>query len=129
MKQLLPIAFVVSGLTACSSAAIPDAGYCPPGQEMYMPQLCKMNDPCNIGNSIHIGAWCTQNGNQCAQYNLTCGIDADPVEGSNFCVKLCAKNADCGENACCTGDPLGVHPADQRACVPTSCPNPICDGG
>ncbi len=126
---LLALLLLLPFTWACSSADLPpDAGYCPPGQMRPIPSLCYHNDPCNSGNSLHIGAWCTQGGNQCAQYGLVCGIDADPVEGQNFCVLLCYKNADCAEDACCTADPKNGHNS-QRACVPTSCPNDICDGG
>ena len=132
MKSLLRIAVVLSGLAglaACtSSMPYVDAGYCPPGDSMYNPNLCKDNDPCNTGNSLHVGAWCSPSGGQCVQYGLTCGIDADPVEGEYFCVKLCTLNSECGENACCTGDPMDEHQG-QRACVPNVCPNKFCDGG
>jgi hypothetical protein len=119
-------------MLACSSSdpvdAGYDAGYCPPGQGMNMPQLCKDNDPCNIGNELGVGAWCSPAGNQCAKYSLTCGIDADPKEGSYFCVKLCTLNSECGTGACCTGDPLNEN-GGQRACVPNICPDKFCDGG
>jgi len=126
-RTLLLALFCVS---ACSTADPPaDAGYCPPEQLRPIPTLCYPNDPCNTGNSIHIGAYCTQGGNQCIQYGLVCGLDADPVEGKDFCVMLCARDADCGEGACCTADPKNVHPTSQRACIPLSCPNKVCDGG
>ncbi len=121
-------------LAACSSNTPSDggydAGYCPPEDLMSMPEICNPNNPCNTGNNIHIGAWCTQNGGQCAQYGLICGIDADPVEGETFCIQLCTLNSDCGDggDACCTADPENLHQG-QRACVPNSCPNKVCDGG
>jgi hypothetical protein len=106
-----------------------DAGYCPPGQAMPMPELCGLNnDPCNSGNSLHIGAWCTYQGGQCAQYGLVCAFDADQAEGENFCLSLCTLNSECGENACCSGDPKNPE-RGQRACVPNSCPDKVCDGG
>jgi len=134
MKIAPFVTVVLFGLSACSSADPADggydAGYCPPGQSMPMPELCGLNnDPCNSGNNLHIGAWCTQNGRQCAQYGLVCGIDADTVEGENFCIKLCAHDSDCGENACCSADPKNLHPSSQRACVPNSCPTKVCDLG
>jgi hypothetical protein len=122
-------------LAACTSGVcadcVYDAGYCPPEQRMPMPQICYPNNPCNTGNNLHIGAYCTQNGGQCAQYGLICGLDADSMEGKDFCILLCSHDADCGDggDACCTGDPKNLHPSSQRACVPNSCPNKVCDGG
>jgi len=132
MKSALTFAVLLSGLVGCSAHAVdpPDAGYCPPGQAKPMPELCGLNnDPCNSGNNLGVGAWCTYQGGQCAKYGLICGIDADAVEGENFCLVLCSHDSDCGENACCSGDPKNLHPQSQRACVPNSCPTKVCDGG
>ena len=71
------------------------------------------------GNSKNVGAYCTQHGGQCQQYGLSCSIDLDP-RGGNFCILvLCGTDADCGENACCTGDPM--NPQSERACIPVLC--------
>ena len=73
--------------------------------------------PGYTGNSKHVGAYCTPNGGECQKYSLSCAVDLDP-RGNKFCILLpCHTHADCGENACCTGDPGNpVH-----ACVPIAC--------
>jgi hypothetical protein len=72
------------------------------------------------GNSKFVGAYCTQNGGQCAQYGVVtvqCSIDLDP-SGSNFCILIgCSADSDCGEDACCTG--RAGNPV--HACVPNGC--------
>lgn len=76
------------------------------------------------GNSKHVGAYCRANEGQCSKFggNTYCATDLDP-RGNNFCILLnCTTHADCGEGACCTGDPgNSVH-----ACVPAAC---VADAG
>lgn len=67
---------------------------------------------CATGNTMHIGAFCTKGGNECAQYDLACAIDLDP-RGQAFCFRLgCSKDSDCGDHACCF---------DHTACLPEGC--------
>jgi hypothetical protein len=84
------------------------------------PGVC-LPDPTQTGNSMNVGAYCTRGGHECAQYNhgpsFACAIDLDPQNGDNLCVKLfCSTSADCGEQACCTGNGSPV-----MACVPLGC--------
>jgi hypothetical protein len=86
------------------------------------PGVC-FPDPTQTGNSMNIGAYCTQGGHECGQYHngLTCAIDVDPM-GGNFCIKIgfCQQASDCGEEACCTG--RAGNPI--HACVPKQCVAP-----
>jgi hypothetical protein len=75
---------------------------------------------CATGNSKNVGAYCTKGGGQCSAYStgVACAIDLS-TSGANFCILLgCHQNADCGEQACCTGDPTGPP---IYACVPLTC--------
>ncbi len=77
------------------------------------------------GNSLHVGAYCTQGGGQCLLYspNLICSLDVDPAQMSPWCLLQCTTNADCAEDACCHPDTQ--HHTSAKGCVPLGCP----DGG
>lgn len=95
-----------------SNPTTPDSGPHP------TPGAC-MPDPTGTGNSKNVGAYCTNGGEQCRQYDFAsfCSIDLDS-EGSNFCIHIgCRDHDTCGEEACCTGRPGNpIH-----ACVPKQC--------
>lgn len=71
------------------------------------------------GNSLGIGAYCTQGGGQCGS-NLFCAADAN--QPYNFCILLgCTANTDCAEDACC------VAQQGLQVCVPVGCvPGNVC---
>ena len=110
---VIPLFVVV----ACSNGSSSSAGPVSDASEDPDASLICTPGPGYSGNSKHVGAYCTPNGGECAKYSLLCSIDLDP-RGNKFCIFLpCHSHADCGENACCTGDPgNSVH-----ACVPVAC--------
>jgi hypothetical protein len=76
------------------------------------------------GNAKNVGAYCSPNAGQCSTYpgaaTLLCSADVAPPGSppGDFCVLVgCTTSADCGEDACCTGD----TPTSPKACVPIGC--------
>jgi hypothetical protein len=127
---LIAISLAMSLACACSSSGSTDAGEADAGGTAdagvcdSTPGMC-CPLPCARGNSLHVGAYCTLNGGQCAQYGdglLACSLDLSPSQGGNFCVRIgCASDSSCGAEACCY---------QQQACVPLGCGcPPIPDGG
>ena len=89
-----------------------DAGTCTPA-------------PGYLGNSKHVGAFCSQGGGQCAQWGEFCSIDVDPAQGDYWCLLQCTTGADCGEEACCHVDTQTAG-SGLMACVPICC---VADAG
>jgi hypothetical protein len=82
--------------------------------------------PGALGNSIRVGQYCTYKGDQCAEnprgMARDCALDYDSRAG-NFCMRiLCSKSSECGEGACCYGEPGSLG----KACIPSGC---VTDGG
>lgn len=110
---IVAIFLLLAACTTSSSPATSDAG-----ADTSSPGVCPP-PPGASGNSKNVGAYCTPNGGECTKYSasLRCSIDLDP-RGDKFCILLgCQSHGECGELACCTGDPGNpVH-----ACVPLEC--------
>jgi hypothetical protein len=85
--------------------------------------------PCNTGNELGVGRYCTRGGGQCTQNiraglpAVICSADVETAQPSGWCLKPCANNAGCGSGAVCTGDERG------RGCVPVACAPSSDDGG
>jgi hypothetical protein len=77
------------------------------------PAAC--GNPGDQGNSMGVGRYCTAGGGECrgtqSQY---CAVDFQQGVPA-ICSKPCSTNADCGENAICSGSGL------ERGCEPTAC--------
>jgi hypothetical protein len=74
--------------------------------------------PCDEGNNLGVGRYCTKNGGQCGSNNnafVFCTVDVDPTAEA-FCTGPCGSDAECGQNAFCDGSG-----GAQRGCVPASC--------
>lgn len=135
--RVLSIFFTVGLIWACSSSStdpVKPAGDA--GKDSGPPTpvgSCTPNEA-STGNSQHVGAFCTKGGGECADLGtLLCAIDFDE-RGGAYCIKVnCNTDADCGEAACCQGDP---SKSAIKACVPLqcvtdagSCPAPVADAG
>jgi hypothetical protein len=117
---------LLASLTACGSSSSVTSGDPPTSIDPATPSpgACRPGVDAT-GNALHVGAFCSPGGSQCDAYHnasLRCAQDLDP-RGGRFCLLLgCKSHADCGPDACCTGDPgASVH-----ACVPSQC---VGDGG
>ncbi len=124
----LRVIAVAAALVACGGSgggvadAGPDGGDAGP-QGTASPGVCNPT-PGQTGNSIHVGAYCTPGGGQCAQYGpaSACSIDLSS-DGNDACITIgCHANGDCAEDACCTGNGGPVN-----ACVSLGCL--VSDGG
>ncbi|MBL8679746.1 MAG: hypothetical protein JNK05_11300 [Myxococcales bacterium] len=86
--------------------------------------------PCNTGNELGVGRYCTRGGDQCLinQRNrlpaFLCSADFDSTQTTGWCIRPCSDDSACGSGARCVGDARG------RGCVPIACvgPEPT-DGG
>jgi hypothetical protein len=86
--------------------------------------------PCNTGNELGVGRYCTRGGDQCLinQRNrlpaFLCSADFEMGQTTGWCIRPCSDDAACGSGARCVGDSRG------RGCVPIACigPEPA-DGG
>lgn len=85
--------------------------------------------PCNTGNELGVGRYCTRGGNECLinQRNrlpaFLCSADFDSTQTTGWCIRPCSDDATCGSGARCVGDARG------RGCVPIACVGPDPDAG
>jgi hypothetical protein len=78
--------------------------------------------PCDQGNNLGIGRFCTANGGQCGSNNngfIFCTLTFDPQAPDGFCTGPCGSDADCGSNAFCDSNGSGSNA--QKGCVPMDC--------
>ena len=73
--------------------------------------------PCDEGNSLGVGKFCTKGGGECAKNEtyVFCTADFDATAPDAFCTGPCGSDADCGPEAYC--DDQG----GQSGCVPAAC--------
>jgi hypothetical protein len=77
------------------------------------------NGPCELGNSLGVGRYCTAGGGECNKNDapfIFCTVDYEPTAGVQYCTGPCTKDTDCGENAYCSGSGQG-----GRGCEPMIC--------
>ena len=86
------------------------------------------SDPCNLGNDLGVGRYCTEGHSECnanAAPFLFCTKDYEPDDPASYCTGPCSGDNDCGSNAYCSGSGHG-----GRGCVPMACGGvPSIDGG
>lgn len=75
---------------------------------------------CNVGNNLGVGRFCTGGNGECnanpAPF-LFCTDDYEPDgTGKGFCTGACGSDADCGDDAFCSGSGMG-----SKGCVPATC--------
>lgn len=72
--------------------------------------------PCNTGNELGVGRYCTAGGNQCRgnRSAIFCTQDFDRT-AVGFCTKGCSSDEGCGSGARCVRSPEG------SGCVPVEC--------
>lgn len=78
------------------------------------------------GNSLFVGQHCTPRGGECGKNPggtaNACAIDLDS-RGGGYCIRVfCGRNSECGEGACCYGEPGSW----AKACIPLGC---VADAG
>jgi len=76
--------------------------------------------PCDEGNNLGVGKYCTAGGKQCgsnATIAIFCTLDFDSTAPDGFCTGPCGSDADCGEDAFCDNDGSGT----SNGCVPANC--------
>lgn len=75
------------------------------------------NGPCERGNELGVGAFCTPGGGECANTPSRaapfCTVDTASTDLA-FCTRTCLTNEDCGTNARCASangsGPMGCFP-------------------
>ena len=88
------------------------------------------SDPCNVGNELGVGRYCTPGHGECNQNGqvggfIFCTKDYEPAETVQYCTGPCSKDSDCGTNAFCSGSGQG-----GRGCIPATCGGtPSADAG
>jgi hypothetical protein len=81
--------------------------------------------PCDVGNSLGVGRYCTKGGGQCNKNPapfLFCTVDEDST-AQPFCTGSCTMDEQCGENAYCNGQ------GGLSGCVPAACGGMPTDAG
>jgi hypothetical protein len=79
------------------------------------------SDPCNQGNELGVGRYCTPGHGECNQNGsvggfIFCTKDYEPTEDVQYCTGACKEDKDCGTNAYCSGSGMG-----SKGCIPMSC--------
>ena len=73
---------------------------------------------CELANSKGVGRFCTAGGGECNQNGapfIFCTVDY--VSGAPaYCTGPCSKDADCGENADCSGSGMGGRGCETMLC-------------
>lgn len=90
------------------------------------------SDPCNQGNELGVGRYCTSGHGECNQNGqvggfIFCTKDYEPNETVQYCTGPCKSDVECGTGAYCSGAGQG-----GRGCVPATCggtPSPLVDAG
>ena len=122
------IAVIVAlGLVGCGGGGekIIDAG---PPDACTGSTTC--SDPCNQGNELGVGRYCTPGHGECNKNGavggfIFCTKDYEPAETVQYCTGPCSKDSDCGTNAYCSGSGQG-----GRGCIPATCGGtPSADAG
>ena len=79
------------------------------------------SDPCNVGNELGVGRYCTPGHGECNQNGavggfIFCTKDYEPTETVQYCTGACKVDADCGTGAYCSGSGQG-----SKGCIPATC--------
>ena len=88
------------------------------------------SDPCNTGNELGVGRYCTPGHGECNKNGAVSGFifctkDYEPAETVQYCTGPCSNDVDCGTGAFCSGAGQG-----GRGCVPATCGGtPSADAG
>ncbi len=126
------LVLVLLALGACSSTSDGDKGGTPdaagpnPSCETYGHDAsANCVQPCNPGNELRVGEFCTAGGPQCDD-NLEAGLNfafictsTVQADSDGFCTRSCMQDSQCGTNAVCRGDP--GQDGGQKGCVPIAC--------
>lgn len=138
MRALLfasAVAFVISAVGCSSSSENNDAGVtadlaAPAGPDMAL--LSRCGHPGDVGNSLGVGKFCTNQGPDCSGNGKATSCSAlfngstPSASDTYFCSFQCQSTDPpgvCGENAACL-----CNSSNICACIPTSCIPPG-DGG